>query len=295
VVSSQGANTAIGRARQRADDERARAARAARVAARHERLATEGTATLRAVHADMAELHRAIEQRHQTAAILHTTHAERLSKWAAGAERRITRPPRFMVAVAETLGARAAGLTLLGSDRTEKAVVASDPVATAAQQIEFTIGEGPAHDAAAKRELVVATAVAMPGRWTHYSPAVARLGVRSVQAAPLYVRDVCLGVLTVFDPLGSGAEAGAGALCIVADALVHIELLGAGGPDPSGASLLADDDHRAVVHQAAGMIIEQLGCDVADALAVLRARAFVADEPVGAVARRVLRRELIFD
>jgi hypothetical protein len=43
------------------------------------------------------------------------------------------------------------------------------------------------------------------------------------------------------------------------------------------------------------MIIEQLGCDVPDALAVLRARAFVADEPVGAVARRVLRRELIFD
>jgi hypothetical protein len=109
------------------------------------------------------------------------------------------------------------------------------------------------------------------------------------------VRDICLGVLTVFDPLGSGAEAHTGTLCTVADALVHTELLDASGPDPPGSSLLADGDHRAVVHQAAGMIIEQLGCDVTDALAVLRARAFVGDEPVGAVARRVVRRELTFD
>jgi hypothetical protein len=250
---------------------------------------------MRSVHADMAELHRSIEQRHLTSATLHTRHAERLSRWVGGAGRRVTRPPRFMVAVADTLHARAAGLTLFGSDHTEKAVVASDPLATAAQELEFLIGEGPAHDVVARREVVVADELAMPRRWSHYSAAMAQLGVHSVQAAPLYVHSTCLGVLTVFDPSGRGEEAGGGSLSTVADALVHTELLGFDEPDSAGSALLADGDHRAVVHQAAGMIIEQLGCDVADALAVLRARAFVGDEPLDAVARRVLCRELVFD
>ncbi len=263
------------------------------MADRHERLAVDGALALRPLHADMAELHRGIEQRHLTTARLHSTHAERLAGWADAADARVTRAPRFMLVVAETLDARAAGLTLLGPDRTEKAVVASDPVATMAQELEFVVGEGPAHDAATNREVVVASEVAMRDRWVHYSPAVARLGVRSVEAVPMYVRDTCLGVLTVFDPPGHGLDARAETLCTVADALVHTELLGT--PDPDGTSLLADGDHRPVVHQAAGMIVEQLGCEVADALAVLRARAFVGSETVGTVARRVLRRELRFD
>jgi hypothetical protein len=285
----------MGRAARRADDERARAVRAAGVAARHERLAVEGAQHLRALHATMAEMHRGIEQRHLTAAALHGAHAERLSRWAAAAGRRATRPPRFMAVVAETLDARAAGLSLLGSDRTEKAVVASNPVAAAAQELEFTIGEGPVHDAATNRELVVITEDALPAQWAHYSPAVARLGVRAVDAAPMCVNETCFGVLTVFDPPGAGVAARARTLGRVRDALVHTELLGMGAPDPGESSLFADGDHRAVAHQAAGMITEQLGCSPGDALAVLCASAFAGDEPTDVTARRVLRRELTFD
>ena len=290
MLSSQGAISAMGRAKQRADDERARAARAAEVVARHETLAIEGTQQLRTLHETMAEMHRGIEQRHLTAAALHGTHATRLARWAAGTGSRTTRPPRFLAAVAESLDARAVGLSLLGSDRTEKAAVASNRLATAAQDLEFTFGEGPAHDAAANRDLVVIAADTLPARWTHYSPAVARLGVRAVDAAPMCVHEVCLGVLTVFDPPGVDVAARATTLHRVSDALVHTALL-AFDED----SLLAEGDHRAVIHQAAGMITEQLGCSVADALAVLRARAFVENEPADVVARRVLRRELTFD
>jgi GAF domain-containing protein len=265
------------------------------VAARHERLAVTGSPKLRALHANLADLHRGIEQRHLTAASLHGMHAERLVRWAAGAGPRATRPPRFMATVAETLDARAVGLCLLGSDRTEKAVVASNRVATAAQELEFTFGEGPAHDAATSRGLVLVTADTLPARWAHYSPAVARLGVRAVDAAPMFVNEVCFGVLTVFDPPGAGVDARARTLCRITDALVHTELLGQGEPDLDENSLLAGSDHRAVAHQAAGMITEQLGCSVADALAVLRARAFVENESADLVARRVLGRQLTFD
>jgi len=285
----------MGRAEQRADDERVRAARAAEVATRHERLVVEGAQQLQVLHANMAEMHRDIEQRHLTAASLHGTHAERLSRWVAAAGRRAKPPPRFMAAVAETLDARAVGLSLLGSDRTEKAVVASNPMATAAQELEFTLGEGPAHDAATKRELVVITEDTLPARWAHYSPAVAQLGVRAVDAAPMVVNEACFGVLTVFDPPGAGVAARTKTLSRVTDALVHTELPGFGDPDLDENSLFADGDHRAVAHQAAGMITEQLGCSVADALAVLRASAFVANEAADVVAQRVLRRELTFD
>jgi hypothetical protein len=246
------------------------------------------------LHVRLAGLHRGIEQRHLTAAALHGTHAARLASWASGADPQAVRP-RFVAAVAEILDARAVGLSLLGTDRTEKAVVASSSVATAAQEVEFTFGEGPAHDASSSRELVITTKEALPARWAHYSPAVTRLGVRVVDAAPLIVDETCFGVLTVFDPAETGVAARTKTLRRVTDALVYNEMAGFEALGLDESSLFADGDHRAVTHQAAGMITAQLGCSMADALALLRAKAFVGNEATDIVARRVLRRELTFD
>jgi hypothetical protein len=50
----------------------------------------------------------------------------------------------------------------------------------------------------------------------------------------------------------------------------------------------------AAVHQATGMIMGQLGIDVASAFAALRARAFSSERDVGDVARDVVERRLRF-
>jgi hypothetical protein len=49
------------------------------------------------------------------------------------------------------------------------------------------------------------------------------------------------------------------------------------------------------VHQASGMLRVQLGIPIADALALLRARAYVDDRPVAEVAHEVLTGALQLD
>ncbi len=125
-------------ARQRADRERARATRAAGIAHRHELLAAQATLELRGLHLDMAAMHRDIERRHLAAARLHAAHAERMASDAAP-------EPPFMAAVAEEIGASHVGISLVLSDRTEAVTVASDATATAVQELESRLGEGPVH------------------------------------------------------------------------------------------------------------------------------------------------------
>lgn len=268
------------RARERAAKEEGRAARAGAVALRHEKLATDAGPKTRQLHLDMAVIHRDIERRHRTAARLHAAHADRLAGGVA---------PRFMAAVAATIGAEHVGLSLVLENQAATVAVASDPIATAAQDLERTFREGPAHDVVASGDLVLAVDLTTPGRWPHFSPAVAELGVRAVVSAPLRARAGCLGALTVFtredgpDPTE---------LCRVADALVHSALLAPDSRDPLDLPLLADVEELAVVHQAGGMVAVQLGCAMDDAHAVLRARAFAENRTVTAIARDVVRRTL---
>jgi hypothetical protein len=191
--------------------------------------------------------------------------------------------PELLATVARVLGTPSAGLTLLGATRYEESAIASDATAAAAQELEFTLCEGPVHDAADSRRLVVADEKDMPARWSRYSAAVAELGVRSVAAAPLCLRGRCLGVLAAFNPPDHTAGTTVGG---VAAALAGTILV---------ASSMRLVDDRMVVHQATGMIAARLGCPIGDALAMLRARAFAANEAIGVLARRVVDRDIQFD
>lgn len=276
-------------ARQRATRERGRALRAAGIAGRHELLAAQAIPSLRGLHREMAELHRGIERRHLAAARMHTEYGDRLAAWA---ERRAnpSSPPRFITAVAATVGARHVGLSLVLADRTEAVTVASDDTVAAVQELEFTLGEGPMHDVTAAAVPVVVDREALPRRWPRFAPEAARLGVSAVAAAPLRTDAGCLGALTVFDPPVDPDRA-TETVCAVADALVHTALLAPDGPaDPLDLPLLAEADVRVVVHQASGIIAQRYGCGVGDGLALLRARAFAEDTPLAAVAAEVVHR-----
>lgn len=265
-------------ARQRATRERGRALRAARFASRHEFLAARAIPELRLLHLDLASMQRDVERRHVLAADLHAAHADRLARRAD------TRSP-FMAAVAEAAGAAHVGISLVLGDRTEAVAVASDSLVTAAQELEFSLGEGPVHDVAATGDRVVVDGPALLARWPWFAAAVAGYGVRSVAAEPLRTNTNCFGVLAVFDP---PAEPAARSLTTVADALVYGVLLVPEGGDPFDLTVLAGADHHAVVHQASGIVAERLGCGVADGLVVLRARAFATDTTLAAVADEVV-------
>lgn len=244
---------------------------------------------LRKLHLDMAEMHRSIARRHMASARIHSYHADRLAAWRG-------RPaePAFMAAVASALQVRHAGVSLLRDDRSEALHVGSGLVANAAQDVEFTLGEGPVHDVAASGAALTADEHELRSRWPHFADGVARFGVRAVAAAPMCTGTGCIGVLTVFDPPAE-RERSAAMMATVADALVYSTLLSPESGDPLDLPLLVGADTHAVVHQASGVIAEQLGCAVDDALVVLRARSFAEDRPLDAIAAEVVHSRLRLD
>ncbi|MFJ2740348.1 GAF and ANTAR domain-containing protein [Streptomyces sp. NPDC087440] len=257
----------------------ARETRQNRLAERHERLAAE---TGLPFHRSMAETHRKVAARHRAAARLQEAFARRAALWSSDRGAR----PLFMTEVADACGTRSAALTLVGADLGQLAVAASDRLARQAQDVEYVLGDGPAREAARGRLVVAAHGADVEQRWPGYGVGLAGLGLSAVVAVPLTAPSGCFGALTVFDPRPGLAEEGV--LDEVAAALADGVLLGA----DAEADLYGGADLRAVVHQAAGVLSEQVRCSVSDALELIKARAFAGGESAESVAERIVSGEL---
>jgi len=279
---------------QRATVERRRAARAAEIASRHETLMATATDGMRAFHGRMAVMHRQVEQQHRTAARIHTVHADRLRRWSEGSVNPQAQPG-FMAAVAETLGASGAALTLFGPDGTETPAAASDQATRTAQYLEYTLGQGPAHAAVQLRRPVTAAGGQMQEAWPIYGPAVVQLGISAVAAVPVETISATLAALTVFDPpMTPGPDLDS--YRVVADTLVAMLAVDLGSADTEELlgwpPMLNRSGQWAVVNQAAGMVSVQCDCAAADALALIRAHAFAEDRPIEQVAADIVDRTL---
>jgi hypothetical protein len=275
----------------RADIERRRAERAAGIAERHERQCLTGTPVLRGLHLEMAATHRQVQRKHLAAAAMHAAHAQRLRAWVDTPQRHQALP-RFMAGVADAAEADSAALTLFGPGLVETLTAVSDGCAKAAQDLEFGLGEGPARDTMTARRALQATGPAVRQRWPRYGPAVERLGIISIATVPVELAGVPLGALTLFGPRRRTEDHGPDGLRTIADTVAGM-LLPVDGPDGPGdqgarCPLLEGADHRAVVHQATGMISVQCGCAIPDAFALLQARAFAEDRPIEQVATEIV-------
>lgn len=295
MTANDGTPAKIEQARQRAEIELERSARAAELAARHESRLTEPRvgSTMAEFHANMAAAHRRTEERHLVAARIHRAYAQRLEAWARlGAV--ATRQPGFMDAVAATAGSRSAALTLLGSGNSEAFVAASDATSQTAHDLELTFAEGPTREAMLRSTPVVATGNEMSVRWPNCGPELQDLGVQTVAAVSLRAPPAgCLGTLAVYDPsppvLATNGKYG---LTSIAGAVVNSVLL---APDavtsndglPS-LSLFEDEGFQPVVHQAAGRIHGANGCGIDTALTLIRAHALAENRSVADVARDVV-------
>ena len=107
---------------------------------------------------------------------------------------------RGMLAIAGLFGTDAAALTLLDADHCEVWVAASNVTARVAQDLEYTLDEGPARDATATNAAILERGQGLPTRWRHYGPAVRQIGIEAVAAVPLPWSAGYLGALTIFDP-----------------------------------------------------------------------------------------------
>lgn len=168
------------------------------------------------------------------------------------------------------------------------------------EDLQFTLGEGPGIDAHASSRPVCEPDLAHPAaaRWSAFAPAAVRAGVSGVFSFPLRVGSVRLGALDL-----SRAEPGALSReqrldAVVMAGVVTRRLLTAQSGAASGLLGRDLDDPRTLrveVHQAAGMLSEQLDLRTADALVLLRAAAYASERPIDDLAHDVVARGLRFD
>jgi hypothetical protein len=171
----------------------------------------------------------------------------------------------------------------------------TDGSIAAFEELEFTFGEGPAVDALASGE--PSSPHHLPGEmaaeWQTRNTAASEVGFSGVYAFPLNIGAAKLGVLTLFSnstaPFSAAQHDDA---LTVADALVHV-ILAAQGSTPDGPEPVAFREagsFRAEIHQASGMLSEQIGCTMADALVQLRGRAYALGKPLAELASDVILR-----
>jgi hypothetical protein len=201
----------------------------------------------------------------------------------------------FMDAVAAAIGMPSAAVILLGRQHGEAVAVTSDATARGAHDLEFVLGEGPVHLSISDGRRIEAAGAELRKNWPQYGPAVARLGVQAVVVAPLQP-PAHMGAVCAYGSRPAISEKVATAVGRIADALPLTLACAAGGSQPGDGVpellLFGDAGFPAAIHQAAGMVAQQCGCGISDALALLRARAFASGRPAEQIAAAVLRGEL---
>ena len=180
---------------------------------------------------------------------------------------------------------------------------ASDGEAAALGALQFELGEGPCVDTMATfhpTSQVDLTSDDAHARWPAFAPAVASRGFAAAFAFPLLDGGVAVGTFDVYNrtagPLDSSQTADVSILADLAtlavaqsDTALVIEDVGI-AVEPA-----APWAHAPIVHNACGMLSQQLGISVDDALLRLRALAFVQNRTVTQLARAVVTRQVKID
>ena len=193
-------------------------------------------------------------------------------------------------------GMAGAGITLMDGDQAGPLCVAGTGAADL-EDLQFTLGEGPCHDAYRSGSPVRVSRldVDAPIRWVTFAELAVRIGVASVFAYPLTCDDARLGVLTLYETRpGDVSDDQHDVFLGLADALAaSIAAMTPASPQRSlGTALDSAFATRAELHQASGMVAVQLGIPAAQGLVRLRAHAFASSTPVSQIAADIVGRRL---
>jgi hypothetical protein len=197
---------------------------------------------------------------------------------------------RLCVLGSREAGVDGAGVSMLTLDGTPDPVFATDEVSALVEDLQFTLGVGPCFDASRNGSPVLVAdlldrAEGVQSRWPAFVDEAVVAGVRAVFAFPLGMGSIRLGTLDLYrsspGPLSSAQLA---RTLDMADN-VGMTLLDGGVESPEKSD---DMQHRAVVHQAAGMVMVQLDVTIEEALVVLRSTAYSESTPINELATAVV-------
>jgi hypothetical protein len=207
---------------------------------------------------------------------------------------------RLSAACVDVVGVTGAGIMVMIDEQNLASVANSDPVSGVVEELQFTLGEGPCIDAYRTGRPVLERDLEHPvvSRWPAFSSAALDAGVSAIFGFPLQVGAVRLGALDLYcdHPADLDPDQLSDALTF-AGLITHELLALQAGAEPGVLGTGFEDvtNLRAAVHQASGMVSEQLNIPVGDALVRLRAHAYAEGRSINDVARDVVARRLRLD
>ena len=190
-----------------------------------------------------------------------------------------------------------ASIMFLADDLVRASLAATDGIAARLDDLQFTLGEGPAIDAHVDGRVVVVTDLADPAtvRWVAFTPPAVESGAKAVFSFPVRIGAVRLGALTLHrtapGPLSVPQHRDG---LLLAD-IVARSILAMQADAPPGlvaAELESGTNFHLVVHQAAGMVSVQLDVGVTEALVRIRSAAFRSGRSIDDLARDIVGRRL---
>jgi hypothetical protein len=182
-------------------------------------------------------------------------------------------------------GVDAMTVTFADSFANLELLLATDDLAERVAELEFTLGEGPSVDAVESGLPTAAddleSAVSLH-RWPLFAAEAVSAGVRAVQAYPIVLSAGAFGTVGLYSraPKRLTSEQHRQATDIT-------ELIGLSLVDPRAGESIGSG-LRMTVHQAAGMVMQQAGVTIQEALVMLRSAAFSENRQVADLAADVI-------
>jgi len=200
------------------------------------------------------------------------------------------------LAVAETddlLGVDGAGLMLLSADGVLRYVAASDEPGRMLEALQEQFGEGPCVDAFLGDAPVLGDDLDADPRWPSVGPLAAAHGVRAVLGVPIDLREGPVGTLNVYAAQPHRWDDGDVAAIQAYSRVIASLLRSAVQAHVSGKAatqLQRALDHRSLIEQAKGVLMERRGLDQQAAFELLRSKARSTRRRLDEVAREVVGR-----
>jgi hypothetical protein len=183
-----------------------------------------------------------------------------------------------------------AGVSIVDGDGTREPLYASDEVATVIERLQLTLGEGPCVDSSATGTPVLVADLndagdAVASRWPVFRSEATRVGVGAIFAFPIRIGAIWLGAVDFYR-----RSPGALSKADLRNALSSVEEVGLAvleAPnhygDPDGPTTT-----NMIIHQAAGMVMGQVGSSIEEAMVRLRATAFAEGLAINELAADVV-------
>jgi hypothetical protein len=200
-------------------------------------------------------------------------------------------------AAARHLPACGVGVSLESGSGNQVAYAASDATCERIEELQFTLGEGPGLDAYSARRPVLSHDLGDPTTpWPAFAVAAHDHGVRACFAFPLQIGAARLGALVIYRDTSGPLPASGLRLAL---AFAAVALGGLLDTEHEGGALRAfQEDHgdtRFERYQAQGMVMVQLGVDLAQAMARIRAHAYATDRRLTDVADDIVAGKLTLE